>query len=141
MGEADRLLVGIDLRKRPDTLERAYDDARGVTARFNLNLLARINRELEADLELEHFRHRVEYDEVTGSVQSFLESQRAQRAHIGAIDLDVDFEAGERIHTEDSHKYSPGEIDAAADEAGLALEHRLFDREHRFSLNLFRPGV
>lgn len=141
MGEADRLLVGIDLRKQPETLERAYDDARGVTARFNLNLLERINRELEADFDLEHFRHRVEYDEVTGSVQSFLESQRAQRARIKALDLEVAFEAGERIHTEDSHKYSPSEIDAAAEAAGLELERRLFDSERRFSLNMFRPSA
>jgi len=141
MGEADRLMVGIDLRKQPATLERAYDDARGVTARFNLNLLARINRELEADFDLEHFRHRVEYDEVTGSVQSFLESQRAQRVRIEAIDLEVGFEPGERIHTEDSHKYSPSEIDAAAEAAGLGLERRLFDSERRFSLNVFRPDA
>ena len=141
MGKADRLLVGIDLRKQPETLERAYDDTRGVTARFNLNLLARINRELGADLALEHFRHRVEYDEATGSVRSFLESQRAQRARIEALDLEIAFEAGERIHTEDSHKYSPSEIDTAAEAAGLALDRRLLDSQRRFSLNMFRPAI
>jgi dimethylhistidine N-methyltransferase len=141
MGPSDRLLVGIDLRKRSEILERAYDDSRGVTARFNLNLLTRINRELGADFDLEQFRHRVEYDEVTGSVQSHLESQRPQRVRIEALDLEVTFEAGERIHTEDSHKYSPCEIDSVARAAGLELERRLFDSERRFSLNVFRPST
>ncbi len=132
----DRLLVGIDLRKDRATLEAAYDDAAGVTARFNLNLLARINHELDGHFDLTTFRHVVHYDEDSGSVQSFLESQIDQRIAIGALDLEIPFLAGERIHTEDSHKYSIHEIDALAEQAGLAVERRYFDSARRFSLNL-----
>ncbi len=140
MSLEDRLLVGIDLRKDRETLERAYDDRQGVTARFDLNLLTRINRELGADFDLDRFAHRVHYDEVSGSVQSFLESQRRQTVRIGALGLEIAFEAGERIHTEDSVKYSPEEIDALAAQAGLSLERRYLDRAQRFTLNLFAPA-
>ena len=140
MRPEDRLLVGIDLRKDRATLEAAYNDEAGVTARFDLNLLARINRELGADFDLERFRHRVRYDEESGSVMSFLESEVAHTVRIPELDLAVDFDAGERIHTEDSHKYGVDEIDALAEQAGFALEHRYFDRARRFTLNLLRPA-
>jgi len=139
MRETDRLLVGIDLRKDRGTLEAAYNDAQGVTARFNLNLLSRINRELAANFDLSSFRHVVQYDEDSGSVQSFVESQVTQTVAIDALDLEVAFETGERIHTEDSHKYSIGEIDQLAADAGLRVEERYFDLERRFALNLFAP--
>lgn len=140
MAPDDRLLVGIDLRKDRAVLEAAYDDAQGVTARFDLNLLTRINRELDADFDLERFRHRVHYDAPSGSVQSFLESLCDQRVRVGGLDLEVRFRAGERIHTEDSHKYSLEEIDALAAEAGLSVEGRELDRAGAYSLNLFRSA-
>jgi L-histidine N-alpha-methyltransferase len=139
MVEGDRLLVGIDLRKDREILERAYDDSRGTTARFNLNLLRRINHELEANFDLAQFRHRVHFDEPSGSVQSFLESQCAQQVRVGGLDLEVSFDAGERIHTEDSHKYSLTEIDDLALEADLQLEKRYFDAKRLFTLNLLQP--
>jgi len=139
MRDSDRMLVGIDLRKDRGTLEAAYNDAQGVTARFNLNLLSRINRELAANFDLSAFRHVVHYDETSGSVQSFVESQVAQTVAIDALDLEIAFEAGERIHTEDSHKYSVEEIDRLAANAGLRVEERYFDLERRFSLNLLAP--
>lgn len=138
MADCDRLLVGIDLRKDREILEQAYDDAQGVTARFNLNLLRRINRELAADFDLDDFRHQVHYDEQSGSVQSFLESQHAHSVHIRDLDIEIAFDEGERIHTEDSHKYSLEEIGTLAAEAGLQLERRDFDEQRRFTLNLFR---
>lgn len=137
MSDDDRMLVGVDLRKDRAVLEAAYDDAAGVTARFDLNLLARINRELGSTFDLDAFRHVVEYDEASGSVRSFLESQRDQAVEIRDLDLALRFTAGERIHTEDSYKYGIGEIDALADAAGLDVEQRLFDRARRFTLNLF----
>lgn len=139
MAREDHLLVGIDLRKDREVLERAYDDAQGLTARFDLNLLARINRELGGDFELDRFRHRVHYDEASGSVRSFLESAETQRVRIRDLALELSFEAGERIHTEDSHKYSLDEIDGLAQEAGFELVRRDFDSARRFSLNLLRP--
>ena len=137
MASEDRMLVGIDLRKDRETLERAYDDSRGVTARFDLNLLARINRELGGRFDLDRFRHRVHYDEGTGSVRSYLESRVDQRVRVDALDLEVSFAEGERIHTEDSHKYSPDEIDDLARQAGLRLERRRYDGQRRFALVLF----
>jgi dimethylhistidine N-methyltransferase len=139
MGVHDRLLVGIDLRKPADVLERAYDDAAGVTAQFNRNLLARINRELDGDFVLEEFRHRACWNPRLGRVELYLESERAQRVRIGALGLDVAFAAGERIHTEDSYKYSPAEIDRLAGRAGLAVAARWHDDEERFSVNLMAP--
>jgi L-histidine Nalpha-methyltransferase len=139
MSPDDRLLVGIDLRKHRDVLERAYDDSRGITARFDLNLLTRINRELGADFDLDRFSHRVHYDETLGSVQSSLESQEPQTVRIRQTGLEIAFEAGERIHTEDSYKYSFEEIHDLARAADLQLEHQYLDSAERFSLNLFAP--
>ena len=140
MSPDDRMIVGIDLRKDRDVLESAYDDRQGITARFNLNLLSRINRELDGDFELERFEHRVRYDEALGSVQSFLESRVDQRVRLSALDLEIPFESGERIHTEDSYKYSFQEIDEIAGQADLHLEHRYLDSAERYSLNLLAPS-
>ena len=135
----DRLLVGVDLRKDAASLEAAYDDAAGVTGRFSLNLLARANRELDASFSLADFRHRACYDDEAGRVIIDLVSERAQRVRIGALDLELAFEAGEAIHIEDSWKYSETEIDALAEEADLRTESRWLDGQGRFSLNLFEP--
>ena len=139
MDPEDRLLVGIDLRKDRHVLERAYDDAQGLTARFDLNLLTRINQELGGTFDLSLFRHRVHYEESSGSVQSFLESQCAQSIAIRDLDIEVPFTEGERIHTEDSHKYDDAEIDQLAQNAGLIVAERFYDGAQRFSLNLFAP--
>ncbi|MGB0618077.1 MAG: L-histidine N(alpha)-methyltransferase [Myxococcota bacterium] len=137
MKAGDRLLIGIDLRKERAVLEAAYDDAAGVTARFDLNLLTRINRELGGGFELDRFRHVVHYDEPSGSVQSFLESQIDQRVKIRNLDLEVALAAGERIHTEDSHKYGPDEIEDLAKSAGLTAEEQIRDAADRFAVSLF----
>jgi uncharacterized SAM-dependent methyltransferase len=133
----DALLVGADLKKDPAALEAAYDDPLGVTAAFNLNLLARINRELGADFSPRDFRHVALYDETEGRVEMHLESTREQTVRIGALNLDIDFRAGERIHTENSYKYSLDELSALAADTGFALEHTWLDPDERFSSNLF----
>jgi L-histidine Nalpha-methyltransferase len=138
MADADRLLVGVDLRKDRKVLEAAYDDAARVTALFNLNLLGRINRELGGDFDLSAFRHRALYDEPAGRVEMYLVSTRAQRVRIGGLGLEVAFAAGEAVHTEDSYKYSLEELAAVADAAGLRLDQRYFDSEKRFCLAKFR---
>ncbi|MEE8581708.1 MAG: L-histidine N(alpha)-methyltransferase [Myxococcota bacterium] len=137
LGPRDELLVGIDLRKEASRLEAAYDDALGVTARFNLNLLARINRELGGNFELEHFRHRAYYSEEHGRVEMHLDSRRAQRVRIEHLDLEAGFTAGESIHTENAYKYSLDQIDELAGKAGLRSEARWLDADELFSLNLF----
>jgi L-histidine Nalpha-methyltransferase len=127
-------VMGVDLRKSREVLERAYDDARGVTAQFNLNLLARINRELGGTFDLAQFQHRAVYDEAKGRVEMYLVSRRAQRVHIRALELTVDFAAGEAVHTENSYKYSPAEIDELAQSAGLRVAQRWTDAAGRFAL-------
>jgi dimethylhistidine N-methyltransferase len=132
----DAVLLGADLKKDPATLEAAYDDALGVTAAFNLNLLARINRELGADFSLRHFRHAALYNEREGRVEMHIESLRAQVVRIAALDLIVNFEASERIHTENSYKYDLAELSALAAATGFDLIHTWLDGSELFSSNL-----
>jgi L-histidine N-alpha-methyltransferase len=139
MSRQDRMLIGIDLRKDRARLEQAYDDARGVTARFNKNLLSRINRELGADFELEQFEFRVCYDEESGSVESRLVSLVDQEVFVRELDTSFRFSQDEPIHTEDSHKYSFEEIDELARSSGMRCEERWLDPEGLFSVNLFAP--
>jgi L-histidine N-alpha-methyltransferase len=140
LSSRDRLLVGIDLRKDRAVLERAYDDARGVTARFNANILVRINRELGGHFDLGRFRHRAVYDEAAGRIEMYLVSTSAQRVAIDALGLEAALAAGEAIHTENSYKYSPAEIQALAASAGLTVARQWFDAGRRFSLNLLAPA-
>jgi dimethylhistidine N-methyltransferase len=133
----DRVLVGADLRKERATLEAAYDDALGVTAAFNLNILARINRELGADFDPHHFRHVARYDEHEGRVEMHLESTRAQTVNLRALDLAVDFAEGERVHTENSYKSDLADLLRLAEETGYASTNTWLDDEERFSSNLF----
>lgn len=136
----DRLLVGVDLRKAPAVLEAAYDDAAGVTARFNLNLLARINRELGGDFDLTRFVHRARWNALKGRVEMHLESRARQRVRIGTLDLEVSFAAGETIFTESSYKYSSAELESLAHRAGFAVAARWFDPERKFALALLAPS-
>jgi dimethylhistidine N-methyltransferase len=140
MGPDDRLLVGVDLRKARAVLESAYDDAGGVTARFNKNLLDRINRELGGRFDLRSFDHRAVYDEDAGRVQMYLVCRREQAVPIEALGLRVPLAAGEAIHTENAYKYSCQEIRALAAAAGLAVERQWLDEGRRFSESLLRPG-
>jgi L-histidine Nalpha-methyltransferase len=133
----DRVLVGADLKKERATLEAAYDDALGVTAAFNLNILARINRELRADFDPRHFKHVARYDEPKGRVEMHLESERAQTVNLRALSLAVSFEAGERVHTENSYKSDLRDLLRLAEETGYASTNTWLDEQERFSSNLF----
>ncbi len=139
MTAGDGLLIGIDLRKDRTVLERAYDDAQGVTADFNLNLLARINHELGGHFDRDAFQHRAVYDEEQGRIEMYLVSRHAQRVRIDNLDLEISLQAGEAIHTENSYKYSPAEIEALASAAGLRVSAQWFDSQQRFSLSLMAP--
>jgi dimethylhistidine N-methyltransferase len=132
----DGLLLGIDLKKDRATLERAYDDPAGVTAAFNRNLLARINRELGANFDPRNFRHVARYDEIRGSVDSFLEAHDSAAVRIERAGIDVTVEAGERIHTESSYKFADAELVQLARAAGFRSESLWRDRERRFSVHL-----
>jgi uncharacterized SAM-dependent methyltransferase len=134
----DRLLMGIDLRKDRDLLLSAYDDSRGVTAQFNKNLLKRINRELEGNIQPEYFDHRARYNEQNHSVEMHLVSQRYQRARLKKISLEVKFEANEWMHTESSFKYSLDQISWLLHGAGFQLEKQWFDNKNQFSVSVAR---
>ena len=121
LAPADRLLIGFDLQKDPRRIRAAYDDAQGVTAAFNLNLLTRLNRELGADFDLAHWQHYTDYSPLNGAVRSFLVSTRAQQVRVAALDEIFDFAAWEVIHTENSYKFTLPQIEALAAEAGLRV--------------------
>jgi dimethylhistidine N-methyltransferase len=133
-GTGARLLIGVDLKKDKRMLEAAYDDARGVTARFNLNLLARINRELGGDFQLARFRHKAFYDEGLGRIEMHLESRCAQFAHVGGRRFD--FAPGETIHTEISCKYTVEEFQALARHARFEPQRVWTDPDGLFSVHL-----
>jgi L-histidine Nalpha-methyltransferase len=138
MGPQDRLLLGTDLAKDRVTLEAAYDDAQGVTAQFNRNLLARINRELGADFRLDQFAHRALYRPELGRVEMHLVARTEQVVRIPKADLTVRFAAGESIHTESSHKYTREGLRLLAERSGLIEEAFWVDRNGRFRLQRWR---
>jgi L-histidine Nalpha-methyltransferase len=119
LAPGDSLLLGVDLVKDERVLLRAYDDAAGVTAAFNKNLLARLNRELAAGFDLDAFTHRAVWNPVRSRIEMHLESRAAQRVRIAALDLEVEFDAGETLHTENSYKYRPGQPEEMLTRAGL----------------------
>lgn len=132
-GPGGGLLIGVDLKKDKAILEAAYDDPQGVTAAFNLNLLARINRELGADFDVRAFRHRAAYDEHKGRIEMHLESLRFQSVFIDSERFV--FERGESIHTENSYKYSVEEFQALAAHAGFAPRRCWIDDRRLFSIH------
>jgi L-histidine N-alpha-methyltransferase len=133
----DSLLLGTDLEKPIPQLLAAYDDPVGVTAAFNLNLLARINRELDADFVLEQFEHVARFNPEARSVEMHLRSRTDQRVTIPRASLTVSFREGETIWTESSHKYGKMEPFQIAKDAGFFCKTQWFDREWPFAENLF----
>jgi L-histidine Nalpha-methyltransferase len=107
-----------------------------VTAAFNLNVLARINRELDGGFDLREFRHLARWNEGKGRVEMHLESRRAQTVPIRSLDLEIGFEAGETIHTESSHKFDLEQIAALAAETGFTVTRVWLDSGRRFASNL-----
>ncbi len=131
-GTGGGLLIGIDLQKDVATVEAAYNDDRGITAEFNLNLLRRINRELGGDFSLQRFQHRAQYDREHGRVEISLVSRESQTVEVAGQSFN--FQAGEAIHTEYSHKYTVEGFAAAAAEAGLALHKCWMDDRQYFAV-------
>jgi L-histidine N-alpha-methyltransferase len=132
----DSLLLGTDLEKPSWQLVQAYDDELGVTAAFNLNLLSRVNRELAADFELSQFEHVAKINSEARSVEMHLRSKRAQIVSIPEAEVVVEFQEGETIWTESSHKYSPDEVFATAEKAGFRCDVQWVDNEWPFAENL-----
>jgi dimethylhistidine N-methyltransferase len=134
----DGFLMGVDLAKEDSILLAAYDDVAGVTAAFNRNLLVRLNRELDAEFEPEAFAHCALWNEAESRVEMHLKSRGAQRVRVRALDLKVDFAAGESIHTENSYKYRPGQAEALLAEAGFRTEATWTDARGWFAVCLGR---
>ncbi len=134
---ADSLLLGTDLEKPAAQLLRAYDDELGVTAAFNLNLLARVNRELNANFDLTQFQHVARMNYWARSIEMHLQSTRRQKVSIPAAGISIEFKEGETIWTESSHKYSAEEIYRMAAAAGFRCENQWVDEQWPFAENLF----
>jgi dimethylhistidine N-methyltransferase len=132
----DALLLGTDLEKPVDRLLEAYDDSLGVTAAFNLNLLARINRQLDADFSLAGFEHLARFNPVTGSIEMHLRSKCRQRVTVAKAGFSVEFGENETIWTETSHKYSLAEVEALTWKSGFRGEVQWVDAEWPFAESL-----
>ncbi len=126
------LLIGVDLKKHRSILEPAYSDSQGVTREFNLNLLRRVNRELDADFDVDNFQHHAIYNEKEGRMESHLVSLQDQTVCVG--ETEFDFPLGESIHTENSYKYDLDEFREYAELAGFGVEHVWTDEQDLFSV-------
>ena len=135
IGPGGGLLIGVDLKKDHKILTQAYNDTQGVTAAFNLNLLKRINRELDADFDLAAFQHYAFYNEVKGRIEMHLISQKKQTVSIRGQQFE--FLAEESIHTENSYKYSPNEFQLLAKQAGFHAKKVWMDEKQLFSVHYF----
>jgi len=141
MEPSDALLLGTDLVKDIPRLEAAYNDRQGVTAEFNRNVLAVLNRELGADFVLERFRHVARYDARQGWIEMLLRSSVAQRVELPGLALQVDFSAGELLRTEVSAKFQPDQVKAELAAAGLTRTAFWTDRWGDFGLSLAVPNA
>jgi len=135
-GSGGGLLIGVDRKKSRRILEPAYNDSKGVTAKFNLGILARANRELGADFDLSAFRHRAPYNETDGRIEMHLVSERSQIVHLDSQEFE--FDEGEYITTEHSYKYTLPGFAGLALRAGFELMRNWEDRDHLFSVLLLR---
>lgn len=134
----DSILLGVDLVKDEGTLLDAYDDAAGVTAEFNRNILVRLNRELGANFDPEAFAHRAVWNWSQSRIEMHLESRILQTAQLPALDLRLTFQRGETIHTENSYKYRPGQAEILLEKAGFSPQHTWSDERGWFAVCLAR---
>lgn len=138
MGPEDLLFMGFDQKKNPQTILDAYNDETGITAAFNKNVLTRINRELGGNFEIENFKHWEVYDPETGTAKSFLIATKAMEVTIEDLQLTINFEEWETIHTEISQKYDDKIVNWLAAEAGLEIETSFTDQKAYYKNYAFR---
>ena len=137
MNVNDKLLVGMDLKKNPITIHNAYYDKNGVTKRFNLNLLLRINREFDADFKIDDFDFYCHYNPINGEVKSYIVSLKTQTVEIKKLNTIIAFEQNELIWTELSKKYSISEIEQLAKTANFSVKNHFLDCKHYFTDSLW----
>jgi L-histidine Nalpha-methyltransferase len=132
LNPGDLVMIGFDLKKRPEIIYKAYLDSKGITAAFNLNLLHRINQELGGNFKPNYFRFYPYYNPQTGELMSHLVSLKKQIVRIESLDMNVEFEQWESIHTEISKKYTINEIETLATEAGFTVKEHFQDTKNYF---------
>ncbi|MGY0391637.1 L-histidine N(alpha)-methyltransferase [Bizionia sp. KMM 8389] len=137
MNTGDKLLIGLDLKKNPLTIKKAYDDAGGITKRFNINLLIRMNREFEADFKIDDFDFYCYYNPDTGRVKSYLVSLKEQAVFFKKLNKTINFNQNELIWTELSKKYSLTEIEKLASISGFQTKAHFLDCKHYFTDSLW----
>ncbi|MEO6829282.1 MAG: L-histidine N(alpha)-methyltransferase, partial [Acidobacteriaceae bacterium] len=138
MQPADALLLGTDMVKDTAPLVAAYNDTAGVTGRFNKNILARLNREMGANFDLDAFAHRAIWNAAASRMEMHLDSTRNQTVHIPSLDRSFSFRRGESIHTESSYKFTPDAVEEILRKSGFALEQSWYDANHWFGVHLGR---
>jgi dimethylhistidine N-methyltransferase len=134
----DLLLIGIDLEKDKSILDRAYNDKKGITAKFNFNVLGRINRELDGEFNISNFEHKSFYNIHKHRIEMHLESKLDQQVSIGAIGKTFYFKKGETIHTENSYKYSLPRLNKLVKKAGLQVIRNFTDHNKQYTLILLK---
>jgi L-histidine N-alpha-methyltransferase len=132
LNTGDLVLVGFDLKKDPEVIRNAYNDPAGITRAFNMNLLKRINRELDGNFDLDKFQHYQMYNPESGEARSFLVSREKQQVYIKALDQEVEFQAWEPIHVEISRKYDLDTIKEYAAYAGFSADHFFYDHRNYY---------
>jgi dimethylhistidine N-methyltransferase len=138
LADGDSLLLGTDLVKKASVLHAAYNDKQDITAAFNLNMLARINRELGADFNLRRFRHEAVWNPAASRIEMYLVSLAPQVVTIPSLNLQLFFAEGERIHTENSYKFTPEMVNGIVCAAGFSLERSWSDAQDYFAVHLAR---
>ena len=136
MKSSDYFLIGLDLKKDSNILFNAYNDTKGLTAKFNLNILERINKELDADFKISQFAHKAYYNESKGRIEMYLHSLSDQTVTIPKADVSIQLSENELIHTENSHKFTISQIGSMFEEVGLDIIQMWFDTKKYFGLIL-----
>lgn len=138
MKDQDQIFIGFDLKKDPQIILNAYSDPHGHTAAFNLNLLKRMNRELDANFDISEFKHLETYDEESGSTRSFLISQKKQMVKFPKLEEEISFEKGESIFMEISQKYDDTMINDLAQASGFKVNKNFYDSRHYYLNSLWK---
>ena len=136
----DLLLVGFDLVKERSIIESAYNDVQGITSKFNLNLLNRINKELNANFNIENFTHKAYYDHNKKRIEMHILSNIEQQVYISALDKNIQFKKDETIHTENSYKYDHDRLSDLINRAGFSIYKEFFDKNNWYELVLLKPS-
>lgn len=140
LNDGDFILIGFDLKKNPEIIRRAYFDSKGITAKFNLNILKRINRDLGGEFQEENFQYYPAYNPITGELKSFLISTKDQEVFIKSLDKFIHFKKWETIHTECSNKYDLNTIQNLAAKSGFRIRENFFDSKERFCNSFWRAS-